>query len=185
MAIQMLKTVGEAQRLDEGYASFLDGSGAKEVEGLLEEGKKSATGKKIFDYVNGLSYPVFIFPIAKSSGLGSQYLEPRNFDGNGVVFFNLDVSKTGTIGGKPFPPVVQLYHELGHAKQYGEWGPMKWDGILKAGTQHSGDKNATPLGQPYPMVLESDNMKHHEFPMCDDLGCVKRVNYMDLKFPSI
>ncbi|MEO0913178.1 MAG: hypothetical protein AAFY59_09345 [Pseudomonadota bacterium] len=180
MAIKMLKSVGEAQAVDEGYAGFMDGEGAAEVEGLLEAGKGSATGKEIFDYVNGLAGTIYIFPIRKDSGLGSQYLEPRMM-GSGVVFFNLAMSKDGKIGGQPFPPVIQLYHELGHAKQHGEWGPQQWDQICQAGKEPVTDTSVR-LKTPYPMVLESDNMKRHEFPMCDEMGAVKRANYMDLKF---
>ncbi len=181
MAIQMLKSVGEAQALDEGYASFMDGTGANEVEDLLAAGKDgSATGKVIYDYVSGLPGTIYIFPIRQDSGLGSQYLEPRMM-GSGVVFFNLSMSKTGKIGGTPFPPVIQLYHELGHAKQYGEWGPKQWDAVCQAGKAPI-TESSVRLKTPYPMVLESDNMKRHEFPMCDEMGSVKRGNYMDLKF---
>ena len=180
MAISMLNSVGAAQAVDAGYADFLDGGSAKEVEALLESGKTSATGKVIFDYVDNLPGTIYVFPIRDDSGLGSQYLEPRML-GKGVVFFNLTMSKKGKVGGKAFSPVVQLYHELGHAKQYGEWGPNQWDSICQAGTKPVTDAS-TRLKTPYPMVLESDNMKRHEFPMCDEIGCVKRANYMDLKF---
>lgn len=103
-------------------------------------------------------------------------------------------------GGVAMPPVILLYHELGHAKQ-------DLDGNFERLTEASAqDRLPIQVGRPeantnvafkkswggkpqlrsgldlygFNTNVEHNNMRLHEYPMCRELGVPIRTNYRDL-----
>ncbi len=70
-----------------------------------------------------------------------------------------------------FPPMITLIHELGHAKQYIE-DPGRFAHKAANGTILAGSVSLS--------MIENDNLKRHENPVCNELGLLLRIKYDDL-----
>jgi hypothetical protein len=106
---------------------------------------------------------------------------------------SVTVAGSATPGATSFPEAIQKRAAEVHAKagrtQKAQWVPVERDtsdlgmDFMKASTENwlatEEDVKAVAKFQ-YGLRVESDNMARHEWPICDELGIPRRLNYRDL-----
>ncbi|OGF23492.1 MAG: hypothetical protein A2V63_05570 [Candidatus Eisenbacteria bacterium RBG_19FT_COMBO_70_11] len=87
-----------------------------------------------------------------------------------VTAYNKEAKTKGTL---EVPLDLVLYHELGHAKQFLE------DPAAFKRMEHDADTSGALKRDGYYANIENDNLKRHEWPICDDIQFPRRGSYTD------